>query len=98
MAENVYDLGDLVRVTTTFTTAAGVAVDPTAVFLAVKNPAGTTTTYTYGISAGLIKSAAGVYYLDVDANAAGYWFYRWYSTGTGQAAAQNAFKVNASNT
>lgn len=97
MATNSYDLGDLVRVTTTFTTAAGVAVDPTAVLLAVKNPAGKTTTYTFGVGTEIVKSATGIYYMDVNANAAGWWFYRWYSTGTGQAAAQNAFRVNASN-
>jgi hypothetical protein len=93
---NTYDYGDLVRVTGTFTTAAGVATDPTAVLCKVRNPAGTVTTLTYGTDAALVKSGTGVYYTDVSASAAGIWHYRFYSTGTGQAANETYFQVGAS--
>jgi len=93
---NTYDTGDLVRVTGTFTTAAGVALDPTALYLKYKNPAGTVTTLTYGVDAAVVKDSTGVYHVDISATTAGVWMYRWYSTGTGQAAEEHWFTVNAS--
>jgi hypothetical protein len=80
---NSYDKGDNVRVTATF--ASG-GLDPTTVVAKVRNPSGTTTTYTYGLDNQLVKSATGVYYVDVNLNAAGTWWVRFESTGTGQAA------------
>jgi len=91
-----YDNGDLVRVTGTFTNAAGAAVDPTAVLFKVKAPNGQTTTYTYGTDAALVKESTGVYYVDVNANQSGKWRVRWYSTGTGQAATEDFFTVRDS--
>lgn len=80
-----YQVGDLVRVTGTFTTAAGVATDPTAVFAEYKDPSGNTTELEYPADAALVKDSTGVYHIDIDADEAGSWFYRFYSTGTGQA-------------
>jgi hypothetical protein len=91
-----YDIGDVVRCTGTFTTAAGVATDPTAVNFRVKTPAGTVTTYVYGTDAELVKASTGVYYVDVSLTMAGSWTYRFYSTGVGQAAAEATFWVNRS--
>lgn len=90
---NTYALGNLVRVSAAFTNSAGAAVDPAVVKCQVRTPAGVTTTYTYGVDAGLTRSATGAFYLDVDANAEGVWRYRWYSTGSGQAADEAAFEV-----
>jgi RPA family protein len=91
-----YDKGDLVRVTGTFTNAAGTAIDPTMVKFQVLNPAGTTTTYTYGVDAALVKSAVGVYYVDISADVTGIYYYRFYSTGTGQAADEGQFTSDES--
>lgn len=96
---NTYDLGDLVRCDTSdtpFTNTAGTVIDPAAVFFKVKDPNGTVTTYTYGVDAALVKSAVGTYYVDVNANVAGTWYYRFYSTGSGQAADENSFTVATS--
>ena len=82
---SVYNKGDLLRVTGTFTNAAGTAVDPTAVILKHRNSAGTTTTLTYAL-AQLTKSATGIYYADVDLSSTGVWYFKFNSTGTGQAA------------
>lgn len=93
---NAYDNGDLVRCTGTWTDAAGTAQDPTAVLFKYKTPAGVTTMLTYGVDVALVKQATGIYYVDVNANAAGVWKYRFYSTGTGQAAAEASFRVRLS--
>jgi len=91
-----YDVGDVVRCTGTFTTAAGVATDPTAVNFKVRTPAGTVTTYVYGTDAELVKASTGVYTVDVPLTTTGTWAYRFYSTGTGQAAAEATFWVEQS--
>jgi hypothetical protein len=84
---NTYDVGDEVRITGTFTDADGNAQDPTAVFFAFLAPSATSaTTYEYGTDAELVKDSTGVYYVDLDLDEAGLWRYRFYSTGTGQAA------------
>lgn len=93
---NQYSKGDLVRCTASFATSAGVATDPTVVRFQVRTPAGVTTEYVYGTDAALVRTAAGSYYVDVNANAVGTWRYRFYSTGTGQAADEGAFKVKDS--
>lgn len=93
---NTYDVGDLVRCTGTFTTAAGAATDPTVVGCKVLPPGGTVTTYVYGTDAALVKDSTGVYHVDVSGTVAGYWNYRFYSTGTGQAAGEEAFSIAAS--
>lgn len=88
-----YHLGDLVRCTGTFATAAGTATDPTAVRFEVIAPDGTKTSYTYITDAEVVKSSTGVYYVDVDCDQSGVWEYRMYSTGTGQAASNQSFFV-----
>jgi hypothetical protein len=93
---NSYIVGNLVHISVVFTTTAGAAIDPTVVKCLVRTPAGVTTTYTYGTDAALVKAAVGSYYLDVDANAEGIWNYRWYSTGTGQAADDGVFAISDS--
>ena len=93
---NAYDIGDLVRITGNLATAAGVAVDPTALVCKVLSPAGTTTTYTYGSTAFPIKNDVGEYYVDITPDAAGEWWYQFRSTGTGQAMDEGYFVVRAS--
>lgn len=93
---NTYDYGDLVRVIGTFTDAAGAATDPTAVLCKVRDPSGNVTTLTYGTDTALVKSATGMYYTDINVDEVGTWHYRFYSTGTGQAAGESMFYARAS--
>lgn len=90
-----YDKGDLVRVSGMFADSAGVATDPTVVKFSFTNPAGTTTTYTYPTDVQLVKDSTGNYHVDIDASSSGTWLYRFYSTGTGQAAAEGEFFVKS---
>lgn len=91
---NTYDEGDLIRVKGTFTDRdTSAAVDPTAVFCEFKTPSGTLESYQYGVDACVTKSATGVYRCTRSADEHGTWEYRWYSTGTGQAAGKGSFGV-----
>ncbi len=90
---NVFDIGDLVRVSAAFTDSAGMAIDPTAVYVKYRTPAGTTTTLTYGVDAALVRDSAGNYHADISATDDGDWHYRWYSTGSGQASEEHWFRV-----
>lgn len=93
---NTHDLGDLVRVEATFTDSVlGTAVDPDVVKLSVKSPDDVVTTYVYLTDAEIVKDAVGEYHADIDVDQAGDWFYRWWSTGDGQAAEEKRFKVRA---
>lgn len=87
-------VGDLVRVSAEFTVS-GTATDPSTVTLKVKDPSGTTATYTYAGST-VTKAGTGSYYKDVSASTAGRWLYRWEGTGTAQAAEESAFDVEPS--
>jgi len=83
-----------VRCTGTF--AAGCTnVNPDAIMFKVKTPAGVVTTYTYGTDAALVRDSTGVYHVDVSVAEAGEYVYRFWSTGTGQAASEGQFVVKA---
>ena len=94
---SVYGKGDLVRVTGVFTDSDGVETDPTAVLFKYKTPAGSTTTLTYGVDGALVKSATGIYYVDVSVTESGRWWHEFSSTGTGQAVDEAYFECRPSN-
>jgi len=56
-------------------------------------PDGKRNTYTYLTDSVVVKDSTGHYHIDVDASVAGTWTYRWFSTGTGQAADDQTFIV-----
>jgi hypothetical protein len=84
MTINSYHKGQKVRLSATFTVL-GVNTDPTSITLKVKDPAGTSTTYTYALGQ-VERSAAGVYYMDIMINASGAWHYNFIGTGAVAAA------------
>jgi len=94
MPFNIYDLGDRVRVSAAFKNAEiQAAIDPDVINLSVRSPAGMVTTYTHGVDANVVKDDVGRYYAMVNANAPGFWFYRWWSAGFGQTAKEKEFKI-----
>lgn len=95
MTTRIYDVGDTVRCTATFSVA-GTNTDPSTVTFKVKLPSGSITTYLYGTDVELVKSAVGIYYADVSATAAGGYAYRFSSTGTAKAAAEHRFEARHS--
>lgn len=95
MSSEIIDVGDVVTLTGTFTESPSSTTkhDPTTVSFSIKEPDGTTTTYVYGTDSEVLKSAVGVYVVDWPATQEGLHRYRWFSTGTGQAAEESFFDV-----
>ena len=91
----IFDFGTLVRVPFVFLDSGGSVVDPTVVKFQYNCEAvGMTTTLTYGADIALVKDSSGRYHADIDTNeSSGLYFYRPFSTGTGQAAREARFYV-----
>lgn len=73
-----------------------VATDPTTVTFEFKTPAGTQTTYTYGVDAALVKISTGKYQVILTPSIAGIWTWRFAATGTIEAALEGEFTVDQS--
>lgn len=88
---NIYDVGDLVRVSATFKRGAALD-DPTTVTLKIRKGDGTSATYTYALGQ-VIRDSLGIFHADISLDVPGTWAYRWEGTGPTQAAGQNTFVV-----
>lgn len=95
MGINIHDLGDLVTVSAAFTDPENddAPTDPAVVKLSIRDPSGTVATYTYDVGADIVRDDEGEYHANIDADEPGQWFYRWWSTGEGQAAREQRFRV-----
>jgi hypothetical protein len=60
---NLYQVGDLVRISAVFRDIAGALVDPSTVSLKVTKPSGAQNTYTFALSQ-VIKDSTGNYHYD----------------------------------
>ncbi len=92
---NTHDIGDVVKVTATFTTD-GVPTDPTTVSLKVKKPGSDLVTYVYGEGV-IVRDSAGVYHAEISPSKAGFHYYRWLSSGIAAAAEEGIFYVRHAN-
>ena len=91
MAE--YDKGDLVVCSGSFKNSAGTLIDPTTVAFHYKLENGTSASYLYGTDAELVKDAVGIYHANLSAGSPGTWYFRFVSTGTGQAAEESSYYI-----
>lgn len=83
-----YYVGDDARLTARFRVgSAGTLTDPSALDVVVTRPDGTKTTYVYGVSAQLVRSAQGIYVLTVDCTQAGSWTALFRGTGAAKGTA-----------
>ena len=91
MAKNIYDIGDLPRISGAFTVG-GTATDPTTITLKIEDPSGNVTTYTYAL-AEIIKDSTGNYHKDISLDESGYWHYLWIGTGAVESVDENYLYV-----
>lgn len=96
MSINTYTLGSSLRVSGVFKNSSDVAIDPSVVKFKFREPNGNAVTYTYGTDAEIVKDSTGNYHVDLNLDTPGTWYYRYYSTGTGQAASEGQFTVDIS--
>ena len=87
-------VGDVIRVTGTFAVD-DVNTDPTTIVFKYATPSGTITTLTSGTDAEVVKSATGVYYVDITTTQHGVYRTEWTGTGTVRAADGVEFTVDA---
>ncbi len=83
---NVYDVGDLVRISAVFTDKDGEFGNPTVTTFKITDPSGDTTTYVYSIDEELVRDSTGHFHVDISIDQAKTWYYRWEGTGALQAA------------
>ena len=93
---NTYTKGTNVQVSASFKLA-GTLVDPDPLTVRVEDPAETAASYLY-ITGGttVVKSATGIYYLNVNASTVGTWHYRFESGSTNRGAEEGTFEVRKS--
>lgn len=96
MTINVYDVGDKVRLSAAFTDISAVAQDPGGVEFKIRAPAGTVTSYVYGVGAEVVKDSTGNYHVDYLISAAGRYRYRFAGVTSGQAASERQFRADSS--
>lgn len=96
---STYDIGDVVRVTGRFSTAAAGTTyqDPTTVFFHYETPGGSVTTGTLTPPStendDIHRSSTGEFFYDIPTTGYGVYEYRWFSTGSLTAAEQGWFSV-----
>lgn len=88
MIANEYDIGDVVRISGTFTSTGGAFIDPTTVTVWVKAPS--STVY---VTTAPTNPSTGVHYVDYTPASTGVYLYRIYSTGTVITAEEGLFRV-----
>lgn len=91
-----FTVGQRAELKAVFTDLDGAAIDPSTVTGRLKAPDGTVTAYVYGTDAELERVSTGIYRFEWPVAAAGRHYYRFESTGTGQAAAEDDFLGTAS--
>lgn len=90
---NEYYKGQKVRLAATFTVSS-TPTDPSTISLLVKEPDGTSNTYTYA-GAAIDKDDTGDYHKDIDADVEGTWKYGFVGTGAVATAEFDEFVVRA---
>ena len=94
---NYYDIGDVVRTSSTFTDTGGLRADPTTVHWVITTPDGADTVAsrsdTEPLTNTISRTTDGVYFGDVLATGSGTYWYRYNSTGNITSAAEANFRV-----
>ena len=90
-----FDVGDVIRLSAAFTSD-DVGVDPDGVVFRVLTPSRAESTWTYNTDPEVIRSSPGNYYLELEIDEPGTWYYRIEGTGNYQSADERQFLVSPS--
>jgi hypothetical protein len=89
---NLYDIGDLVKLSATFTVGT-TPTDPTTITLHLKDPSGNVVDYVFGVGTTIVRTSAGAYYANITPDETGLWWYRWEGAGAVQTTDEEPFRV-----
>lgn len=92
---NIHDFGKTIRCKCVFSNDDG-NTDPEIVVFKIKTPLGVVSAYTYGSDEEIVRSEAGVYFVDVIVNDYGYWSYRVEGSGGVVGTGEKGFRVRRS--
>lgn len=87
--QDSFPIGDTVTVQAKFYVDR-VLTDPSTVAVTVQDPSGDQT------APSVLSSGTGIKYVQIDADEAGRWRFRWVSTGTAKGVKEGGFYVNSS--
>jgi hypothetical protein len=93
----IYDVGDLVELSCTFTDKNLIPADPSTIALQIKPPSGSVVEYTYALGQ-ITKIGVGLYVYNLSISEEGTHNYRWVGGGAVQAAGENCFRVRTMQT
>ena len=95
---NKYNLGDVMTTQAMWTDPhdSFLPIDPDAIYLDIRTPTGETIHYEYGVDDEIKRIDVGTYQSDIQLMQPGYYYYRWSSYGTGQAASERRAYVKDS--
>lgn len=94
--QNQFDIGDRIRLSVSFKPIDNSDIEPTGVVFKLKNPSGQNIQKTYGVDPELIKESKNNYYVDIDLDKAGTWYFRFAASGPLKAASEGSLSVRAS--
>ena len=94
MSVPTYISGTVVRCRGLFTLADGTPNDPGGVSFIARSKSGVELQEWY--PGAIVKDATGDYYIDIQVETPGMWFFRFEGTTSGQAAGEDQFRVKAS--
>lgn len=93
MTHQTHAVGQAVRLLGEFRNYDRALADPDSVIARVRAPDGTTTVYTYGVDAALLRLSTGHYSVDVTLTASGQWSFKFEGTGAVTAADEDFVTV-----
>ena len=91
-----YDIGDVRRLSVTFTDINDADADPATVTFRMRSPDGTVLVYVYGTDPEVKKTAVGIYYVEHEFAGPGRHVLRWEGAGTIVVAEETEYYIRRS--
>lgn len=89
-------IGEAARLSVAVTDVASAAIDPAALRLKVKSPAGAIATYVYGVAPEIVRDGVGLFHADIALPTSGQWIWRWETDAPNAGAFEGLLSVQRS--
>lgn len=95
MTVKTYELGNVIKVSGSFTDSNDEPVDPSQVSVSILTPGKSLLSYVYNQGQEVKKEGTGIYYIEINANITGDWYVRFFSSGSIISASEILFRVSS---